>query len=400
MSSSSKSKAKATLKLHAAIRSNSPTLLKELLETGSNANSLIGLQKIHADDSEDTTWKDYWLASSAPLSTVKASLCHLAVANCYFNHGKPDDSCSIYYRRAKNARAILQLLIEHGADVQRESSHILVCNIEGYKWKPLTDTMNGTPLELALFYKQHLHEIELVDQGSFMDKVVGILQKAARASGDVKVPMVQVPKSTFATWEALLLSETFSDVRFVCAEGGEELPAHKAVLATASDYFHALFTGPWADTHADGAVATSNSPLIMRALLSFVYTGSMDEELLESNCEELVGVASEYCLAELRALAERRCIRSLSLENIRRMLELAHLHEAPELKEACVTFTKRNAATVLTDPQMMSLAAEQPGLWADLVSKISSAPPAVASSSSSSSSSSNQPKKKQRTKKN
>ena len=79
----------------------------------------------------------------------------------------------------------------------------------------------------------------------------------------------------------------------------------------------------------------------------------------------------------------------------------AHLHEAPELKEACVTFTKRNAATVLTDPQMMSLAAEQPGLWADLVSKISSAPSAVASSSSSSSSSSNQPKKKkQRTKKN
>ena len=108
----------------------------------------------------------------------------------------------------------------------------------------------------------------------------------------------------------------------------------------------------------------------MRALLSFVYTGQIDDTLLDTHAETLVGVAAEYGLRALRKLAEQRLIRTLAADTVKSSLQLAHLHEAAELKAACFAFVQRNAATVLTDPEMMSLATEQPALWAELAAKI------------------------------
>ena len=96
------------------------------------------------------------------------------------------------------------------------------------------------------------------------------------------------------------------------------------------------------------------------------------QALLESNAAELVGVAAEYGLIALRTLAEQSCIRTLAVDNVKGLLQLAHLHEAPELKAACVTYVKRHAATVLVQPDVMKLATEQPQLWAELAGKISS----------------------------
>ena len=169
------------------------------------------------------------------------------------------------------------------------------------------------------------------------------------------------------------------------------------MLAAASEYFDVQFSGPWADNGSDGEVRTSNSPRIVKAVLCFIYTGSMpqarthtcpslqpssvpavnrkpmeSQALLESNAAELVGVAAEYGLIALRTLAEQSCIRTLAVDNVKGFLQLAHLHEAPELKAACVTYVKRHAATVLVQPDVMKLATEQPQLWAELAGKISS----------------------------
>ena len=83
-------------------------------------------------------------------------------------------------------------------------------------------------------------------------------------------------------------------------------------------------------------------------------------------------LATEYGLADLRKQSECACIRSLAVANVKRFLQLADLHEAQDLKLACFTFVQRHAATVLTDPDMMGLATEEPGLWAELAAKISS----------------------------
>merc|ERR1711924_21736 len=84
-------------------------------------------------------------------------------------------------------------------------------------------------------------------------------------------------------------------------------------------------------------------------------------------------------LVELRRQSEQSCIRSLGLDTVKSLLELAHLHEVQDLKMACFAFVQRNAATVLTNPEIMSLATEKPELWAELVSKIT--PPSTESQS-------------------
>ena len=364
--------AASTERLVEAIRANAPDIVLDLLATGADPNRPMSLPLLSDEQDEDehgrtTISKKLWLVRTS--YSCKAPPIFLAVRNAYANFGKPDCSYDTDAPRARNARAILQHLIDHGADVEKAVDDLYICNIEGWI---LTDCMHKCkPVDLVLHLKQNL-EPYTPAQGTFLDEVLGMLQKAARAAGHVKPPTAQVPCSVIKTWKSLCLSEKFSDVKFVCSEGDDAVVvhAHKAVLAAASEYFSTLFSGPWAETCKDGAVKTSNSPRIMRAILTFVYTGRLDEGLLNANAPMLVGIASEYRLLELGTLAEQSCIRSLALDNVKARLQLAHLHEASELKAACYTFVQRHAAAVLTNPDMMTLATEQPALWAELASKI------------------------------
>ena len=60
------------------------------------------------------------------------------------------------------------------------------------------------------------------------------------------------------------------------------MPAHKAVLAAGSPYFAALLRpgSPWSAA-GSREVATSHDPAVLRAVLAFVYTGALDEAMLE-----------------------------------------------------------------------------------------------------------------------
>ena len=346
----------------------------ELLETDADANRPFMLPYLNDEKQEDEDDGEVTISKALQLvrtsSSCKATPIFLAVRNAYQNHGEPDSTYDSDAPRARNARAIIQHLIDRGADATRLVDDLVVCNIQDYRW--IFPPKHCTPIDLILFLKQHLSYAKA--QGTFLDMVLKMVQKAAHAAGHVKPPTARVACSVVTTWDSLCLSEKFSDVRFLCSEGdGEQevvLHAHKAVLAAASDYFSTLFSGPWADNCVDGAVKTSNSAHIMRAILTFVYTGRLEEGLLDANAPMLVSIASEYHLLALGKLAEQSCIRSLALDNVKSMLQLAHLHEASELKTACHLFVQRHAAAVLTNPEMMSLATEQPALWAELAAKI------------------------------
>ena len=134
----------------------------------------------------------------------------------------------------------------------------------------------------------------------------------------------------------------------------------------------------------------------MKAVLSFIYTGSMPQAhaylplsaalfCAGGQPETLFRIAGATRQQRRRAggcggraqagragtLAEQAAS-VLAVDNVKGFLQLAHLHEAPELKAACVTYVKRHAATVLVQPDVMKLATEQPQLWAELAGKISS----------------------------
>ena len=206
----------ATRQLHSAIRANAVDAVRELLETGTDPNlspelPMVGdAKQVNDDDGETTIPNEHWFLRQK--NEGKVTPLYMAIANCYHNYGDPDDKYDSYAPRAHSARAILQLLIDNGADVQQKNPHLGVCNITNWRWKDCP----SRPLDFVLFLKQNAcHHA----QCTFLDKVVRTLQRSAKDSGHAKPLVAQVPKSVLQTWSKLLLSEKFSDVRFLCPEG-------------------------------------------------------------------------------------------------------------------------------------------------------------------------------------
>jgi len=224
---------------------------------------------------------------------------------------------------------------------------------------------NGvTPLQLAVLMKKFTKS-GYRNFGAMKDVCSIIVSHSSESSDPFKPPMCPVPSSVIATLKNLLFSQDFSDVVFVCHDG-IELPAHKNVLAAASEYFHAYFLGPWGDNHPDGKWETTNSSKIMKAVLTYIYTGELSSSIVDSNAHDLLRIAQEYNLPELLKLAEGSCIHKLSIDNIKDFLQLAHLHQSAALENACFSFVQDSAAECMMDAEFMDLAMEDPGLWVKL----------------------------------
>lgn len=225
-----------------------------------------------------------------------------------------------------------------------------------------------------MLLKRNLHEHQQGEQNAMMDRVIHVLSHAVRARDCHLVPLSSLgPQSALDhTWKKLLFSPDFSDVKFVCP-GGTTIQAHRNVLAASSDYFRTYFLGPWGENHPDGVWETTHSAVVISAVLTFIYTGSLpryDKTTVEScpNCysTDLLRVAHEYNLVQLIGIAEANCIRNLSTENIESTLLLARLYGSRPLEKACMDFVRRNATTVLTKLDFMALATQDPDLWDDL----------------------------------
>lgn len=82
-----------------------------------------------------------------------------------------------------------------------------------------------------------------------------------------------------------------------------------------------------------------------------------------------------YQFNDLVTLCARQLLAKLTSESLVATLKLGHLHRAAVLKDACFTFIKRNAATVLVMPEVIDIATEDPDLWNELTTAVSGRAP-------------------------
>jgi len=317
--------------------------------------------KSEDDEGEVSVCDRFIIAGSKYIATVLPI--HLAVINCYHkakSFGGDSKRCPT---------KIVDVLIRKGAKTLRSSAFWL-CNIEGYDYHNIAES---TPTEIALFLKQFPETYAEEEQAKSLDAVIEMIAKVeAKEGGKNRPSSVLMLKAVSDTYKKMLFSEKFSDIQFVCRnEKGkvDVIPAHRIVLSAASPYFDTAFAGPWAENE-DGKWNTSHSSIIMRSVLAHIYKGSIDEALIEKKYMSFLAVASEYELSSLKTLAVACCVRALSMDNIKGILQAAHLYQNKRLKKACFAFVKRNAVEALTDPKIMALATEDPPLWCELTKAI------------------------------
>ena len=291
---------------------------------------------------------------------------HVAVINVYLRF--------LREKGLEKALKILERVLEYGGDVSRTTDNLFLWDVEG-KERSVVNHLTSS-LDLALVLKKTLSKTQTFEHADAMDHALALMREHEHSDSKScsKIPTTEVAQSLLKMMKSLLFSETLSDITFLCPDGAR-LPAHKCVLAAASDYFRAAFTGSWAENDpSTGEWKTENSSDMMKSVLTFIYTGNHEDSLLFLGEDPgvMFSIASEYGIEPLVSLAESCCIRQLSTSNLKGILQLAHQVGSSRLKQGCVDFVQQRGAAILAEPEFLSLALEDANIWKEFTSAITS----------------------------
>mmetsp|Transcript_48215 Transcript_48215/g.95561 ORF Transcript_48215/g.95561 Transcript_48215/m.95561 type:complete len:160 (+) Transcript_48215:1-480(+) len=100
-------------------------------------------------------------------------------------------------------------------------------------------------------------------------------------------------------------------------------------------------------------------PAAFEEVLNYLYTDSLSDGAAGAMGEWLLLAANKYGVEDLKRLCEFNLCRSLGVENVSSRLVLSDQAEAGELKKACLSFIKDNAAEVMETSGWAPVASHQ-----------------------------------------
>ncbi|EYU22275.1 hypothetical protein MIMGU_mgv1a018386mg, partial [Erythranthe guttata] len=166
------------------------------------------------------------------------------------------------------------------------------------------------------------------------------------------LPLIKVPESNIgADFGKLLRSKQRADVFFRVKN--KSFCAHKRILAARCPQFLSQVS----DSNYEIEV-TYMEPNIFKALLWFLYTGTLSDEehddsdighsMLESFIGKMLAAADRFELKRLKNICELSISKRISGDSIAYILHLAERCHAKELKDACLGFGADNGADVMS----------------------------------------------------
>jgi hypothetical protein len=165
------------------------------------------------------------------------------------------------------------------------------------------------------------------------------------------------------------LYKTAKNADFSITCGDRELRVHKAILAARSPVFAAMLE------HNTEEAQTSNVQLddidaeVLSEMLHFIYSGRSPN--LSEMAPELLAVADRFALPGLKEMAEQVLRNCLGVESVCRILVLADMHGAAQLKQDTVNFIAQNSAKVIRTEGWSKMIGQHPALVTEVVSAIS-----------------------------
>mmetsp|Transcript_5307 Transcript_5307/g.8354 ORF Transcript_5307/g.8354 Transcript_5307/m.8354 type:complete len:378 (+) Transcript_5307:145-1278(+) len=257
------------------------------------------------------------------LDTYDCTPLHIAIVNAYHN-GRMDGIAS---KQRDAALTILDMLLQHGADTSAVCHHVLFCNVGD-----LNISSPGAPLDpfgLCLSFKKVaqsqaqkniVHSEERVDM---MDQVMDRLIEARIQETRTPTPTVTIPALVADTYRDLCGSSLYSDVT-IQSNDGHFIPAHRNVLSAASPVWKELLqdlsntsttsdANKKSDDQENPILSIPRSARVIRTVLEFVYTGQLEEPVLEAETAPLLSVATEYQLDALEQVCAAKCADRLTI---------------------------------------------------------------------------------------
>merc|ERR1719187_2950390 len=147
---------------------------------------------------------------------------------------------------------------------------------------------------------------------------------------------------------------------FVSTVDGKEHKAHKAVLASCSPVFKAMFENETQEKKLNRVIIEDLEGSTIRSMLEYVYKGTVSD--IYDTGLELFQAAEKYQMLGLSKFCQSALTSNLTAANVGQVLTISHMYLASKLKDECFDYITRNAKNVIATDGWKTLEQTQPHL--------------------------------------
>ena len=159
-------------------------------------------------------------------------------------------------------------------------------------------------------------------------------------------------KSDFGALLSFDSKNSFSDVTLVVSPKNNdssnsdpvEFFAHKVILAARSPVFASMFEHNMQERSSSKVNLTDVEPATVKEMLIYMYSDRVPK--IGEVAGDLLYVADKYQLENLKKICEEHLSSNLRVDNAARIIQLAYLYNAPQLKRLCLQFISDHGSEV------------------------------------------------------
>ncbi|XP_076463245.1 LOW QUALITY PROTEIN: kelch-like ECH-associated protein 1 [Babylonia areolata] len=171
------------------------------------------------------------------------------------------------------------------------------------------------------------------------------------ADGSMLFNIMKHPKEAMEVMHNLLVSRKLCDISLKI--GSEEVKAHKLVLASASPYFRAMFTGGMREEDMSCITLQGMSACTLNTLVEFAYTSEV--RISESNVCHLLAAATMLQMSHVVEACSVFLEHQLDPSNCIGIAEFAAAHGCLELEQKARTFILKRFCEVIQGEEFNTL---------------------------------------------
>ena len=168
------------------------------------------------------------------------------------------------------------------------------------------------------------------------------------------------------TLDSIFENETFADFMIVAQE--KEFKVHRAVLATASAVFEAMFLSQMKEQQENKMTIDDIEPDTVKEMLRFIYTGVVHN--IKEHAEKLLIAADKYRLDSLKGFCGRELSTSIDTENVMNVFILADTYRDYELRNNALKFINKNLKAILQKAENVEILTNKPDFAIEILLNI------------------------------